>query len=70
MLGVYSIAEAVDDSNKQPKKTLFCVLDKDDNQEFGKHQIKSLDMTKKMIAKNGAMVFNSLQEIADFLNEK
>lgn len=29
MTGVYSIAEAIDDSNKRPNKTLFCVLKSD-----------------------------------------
>ena len=30
MVGVYSIAEAVDDSNKRPDKTVFCFLEVDD----------------------------------------
>ena len=30
MVGVYSIAEAVDDSNKRPEKTVFCFLEVDD----------------------------------------
>ena len=29
MTGVYSIAEAVDDSNKKPNRTIFCVLNAD-----------------------------------------
>ena len=46
MTGVYSIAEVVDDSNKKPEKTLFCILDKDvtiDNElkAFDKGQMKS-----------------------------
>lgn len=70
MTGVYSIAEVVDDSNKRPKKTLFCVLNKDGDDEFTKHQTKSLEMTKKMVKENGAKVFESLAEIAEFLNEQ
>lgn len=70
MIGVYSVAEVVDDSNKRPKKTLLCVLEKDDDKEFNKHQMKSLEMTKKMVKENGATVFNNLDEIADFLNRK
>ena len=31
MTGVYSIAEVIDDSNKRPERTVFCVLDKDTN---------------------------------------
>ncbi len=29
MQGVYSIAEVVDDSNKRPEKTIFCLLEKE-----------------------------------------
>lgn len=68
MTGIYSIAEAVDDSNKRPGKTLFCFLEKDEDLEFTKHQIKSLVQTGKMIAVNGGKVLNSLQEIADYVN--
>ena len=33
MVGVYSIAEAVDDSNKRPGKTVFCFLEVDDTRD-------------------------------------
>lgn len=68
MAGVYSIAEAVEDAIKRPKKTLFCILEKDDEKQFDTGQLKSLKMVEKMIASNGGTVFQSLQEIADFLN--
>lgn len=68
MEGVYSIAEVVDDSNKRPEKTIFAYLLDDDSKEFGKHQIKSLDMVGKMVKDNGGKWFKSLGEIADFLN--
>lgn len=68
MIGVYSIAEAVDDSNKQPEKTLFCVLKNDDNAKFSENQIRSLDQVIKMIKNNGGKCFSSLSDIADFLN--
>lgn len=68
MTGVFSIAEAVDDSNKFPQKTLFCVLEKDEDKEFEKFQIKSLNSVKKMIKENKGKVFDSLDEIADYLN--
>lgn len=60
MTGVYSIAEVVDDSNKRPEKTLFCVLDTDTNGEFNVAQMKSLIAVEKMVKNNGARVFNSL----------
>ena len=69
MEGVYSIAEVVDDSNKRPEKTLFAYI-KEDDKEFSKHQIKSLDMVGKMIKENGGKWFKSLGEVADYLNFK
>lgn len=68
MTGVYSIAEVVDDSNKRPDRTIFCILEKDDNNEFTEHQLKSLEMTKHMIRNNNARVFDTLEDIANFLN--
>ena len=68
MTGVYSIAEVVDDSNKRPEKTIFCVLDKDGRYEFEDFQIKSLDSVKKLVKNNGGNVFDSLEDVAEFLN--
>ena len=68
MTGVYSIAEVVDDSNKQPTKTIFCYLTKDEKKTFTKAQIKSLQQTAKMIVNNGAKFFKSLPEVSDYLN--
>ena len=65
MKGVYSIAEVVDDSNKRPDKTLFCVLSKDD-----KEQLKSLDAVDKMVVDNGGKSFESLDEVAEYLNNQ
>ena len=69
MTGIYSIAEAVDDSNKRPEKTLFCFLEKDDTCEFTTHQLKSLKQTSKMIISNGGKVFNSLQDVAAYCDK-
>ena len=40
----------------------------DDDKEFEKFQTKSLSQVKKMVEKNGAKVFENLDEISDFLN--
>lgn len=73
MKGVYSIAEAVEDSIKRPEKTLFCVLDNEygngKHTVFEGHELKSLEQTKQMIQKNGALCFNTLGEVAAFLNQ-
>ncbi len=68
MEGYYSIAEVVDDSNKRPNKTIFCVLEEANGKRFNKKEIKSFMMIKKMIISNGAMVCSNLDEIADYLN--
>ena len=77
MTGVYSIAEVIDDSNKRPDKTLFCVLNKDylplnvetDNPiTFNKGQMRSLERTGLMVQKNGGKYFKSLEEVAHYLN--
>ncbi len=69
MLGVYSVAEVVDDSNKRPNKTLMLVLPEDDGVTFTNHQTKSLVATAKMVSENGGKSFTSLQEVADYLNK-
>ena len=69
MTGVYSIAEVVDDSNKRSEKTILCVLDEDNGSSFSETQIKSLKQVKEMVKNNGANVFDSLEDIASFLNK-
>ena len=39
MTGVYSIAEVIDDSNKRPRKTVFCVLPTDGDLSFTEGQL-------------------------------
>ena len=53
MTGVYSIAEVIDDSNKKPDKTIFCILEKDEKKTFDKGQLKSLDSVGRMVNGNG-----------------
>lgn len=64
MGGVYSIAEVVDDSNKRPDRTVFCILGDSGDRKMD----KSLSATAAMVIRNGANVFNSLEEVAAFLN--
>ena len=70
MSGVYSIAEVIDDSNKQPKKTVFCFLTKDENKSFNKGQIKSLMKVGKMVKINGGKWCHDLDQVATYLNKK
>ena len=64
MKGVFSIAEAVEDSIKRPNDTIFCVLE----ERFDKDQIKSLNATKDLIEKNGAYTCNTLEKVIEYLN--
>ena len=84
MLGTYSIAEAVDDSNKTPHKTIFCILKEDDRYpdntdildksistiQFSYGQMKSLNRVGQMIQRNGGKYFTSLEQVAEFLNSR
>ena len=66
MKGVFSIAEVVDLSNKRPTTTIFCVL----RDGFTKGQLMSLDATIKLVKDNGAIVVDSIEDIASILNKK
>jgi len=63
--GVYSIAEVIDDCNKRPSKTLFCVL----YDGIEKQMAHSLKAVEQLVKENNVKVFNSLEEIASFLNK-
>lgn len=75
MKGVYSIAEVIDDSNKQPLKTIFCILSEDNNDEdytsisFGFDEIKSLNAVGMMVQRNGGLYFDCLETVAEYLNK-
>ena len=66
MKGVFSITEVVDLSNKRPNTTIFCVL----RDGFTKGQLKSLDATINLVKNNGAIVVDSIEDIASILNKK
>jgi hypothetical protein len=68
MMGVYSIAEAVDDSNKRPEKCIFTLLSSYEGRSFDNAQLKSLNSVCEMILKNGGKVFKSLDTTAIYLN--
>ena len=64
MIGVYSIAEVVDDSNKRPDKTIFCLLE----DGFDARQLKSLEAVGEMVERNGGQFVKSLKEAAEITN--
>ena len=60
MIGVYSIAEVVDDSNKRPDRTIFIILREDDHERFSDGEWKSLNAVARMVKQNGGQVFDNL----------
>ena len=66
--GYYSIAEVVDESNKYPQKTLFCILTNDGGEKFSAFQLKSLHAVGKIIENNGGKWFKNLDDVANYLN--
>ena len=66
MAGVYSIAEVIDDSNKRPDRTIFCVLNS--GAAFDEGQMRSLRSVGEMVERNGGRFFTSLIEVAYYLN--
>lgn len=68
MKGVYSIAEVVDDSNKRPEKTLFCIFSIGNEKIFDKSEMKSLKAVGEMVERNGGKFFRDLKSIICYLN--
>jgi hypothetical protein len=68
MTGFYSIAEVVDDSNKRPEKTLFCILPRDDQYNFQDFEQHSLKAVARLVESNGAKIFHSLVDVAEYVN--
>ena len=71
MKGVFSIAEAVNDSRGLDMgRCIFCVTKEDDDREWENSEFKSLCAVSNMVANNGGVVFGSINDVADYLNEK
>ena len=70
MTGVYSIAEAVDDSNKRPKRTIFCWTEEFSPDKFDLGQQKSLDKVGQMVKANGAAYCTSMEEMVRELKKR
>jgi hypothetical protein len=69
MIGVYSIAEVVEDSIKRPSKTIFCVLQFGNKKRFERDAMKSMVAVGEMVERNGGIfVVDDLDHVADILN--
>lgn len=70
MKGVFSIAEVVESSNKNPDGTILCILDKDGNDEFEEFQKRSLDAVAELVRNNNSFVSKNITEVVAYLNEQ
>lgn len=67
----YSIAEVIDDSNKRPEKTICCIINEklsNGKLALNSQELKHLDQVGKMVERNGGKYFNSLENVAKYLN--
>lgn len=69
MKGVFAIAEAVQDSNRRPGKTVFCWLKEYGGQKFDEEQLNSIGAVGSLIINNGALAFHTLIQAAQYLNK-
>ena len=70
MKGVYSIAEAVEDSVRRPHKTILCVLEEANGKRFDESEMKSLKQVGAMVKANGGSVFYNLEDVTKYLNSR
>lgn len=68
MTGVFSIAEVIEAAITKHDKAVFCIIPNDDNLEFTKGQIKSLNAVGNMVAKYQGVWCHTLEEVANYLN--
>jgi len=67
MVGTYAIAEAVDDSNKRPEKTVFVFLSIDMEDFFTTGQIKSLISVGALIERNGGAWKTTIHQAVEYM---
>ncbi|ATF13498.1 hypothetical protein A616_16395 [Brevibacillus brevis X23] len=68
----YSIAEVVDDSNKRPEETIVCIINEElpnGKLAMTKQDLKHLDAVGRLVERNGAKYFKSLDDVANYLSE-
>lgn len=68
MAGIFSIAEVVDDSNKRPRKTIFCNLYKNKGNKETIQMSNSLFALEQLLRRNNVKVFHNLDDVANYLN--
>lgn len=67
MIGVYSIAEVVEDSMVSPSRTVFCNL-KSHMDDQSIPEVRSMVAVENMVLRHGAIVVRSIEDCADMIN--
>lgn len=70
MKGVFSIAEAVNDSMQLHDRCIFCVTKEDDDRDWTKEELESLNATSDLIKNNGGIILSSLDEVVEYINNE
>lgn len=65
----YSISEVTRSSITQPERTMICVIPEANGVVFEAHELKAWTKILKDCRKDGATICNSLEEVAEKLNE-
>jgi len=63
----YSIAEVVDDSNKRPEKTVFCIKPEDGDHKYSDGEYKHLKKVGKMVEANGGLFVEAFDQLPEVL---
>lgn len=68
MTGIFSVAELVDASSKNPAFTVACFLKSDEETAFDDAQWRSILATVILLRQNGTKCFFCLEEVASYFN--
>jgi hypothetical protein len=69
MRGVYSIAEATDDSNKRPKNTVLCLIREVDSISFDDQSWNSMLEVGRLIGSNGSHILYGMDELIEYFKK-
>lgn len=67
-VGMYTIAEMVEDSILRTKQTMVCFLEKDGDATFDEQQKASIDKVKRMIAHYHNNIYDNLDDLLSAIN--
>jgi hypothetical protein len=68
--GLYWVAEVVDDSNKNPEKTILCILNNAEEAFTDGPLYRSMWAIADLVQSNGAAVFTRLEQVAAYIQIK